>query len=402
MNIVIITGISGIKKSEFLENFLKKTGIKDVSQVIKFEDELTRQKRRAPGIIPPASVGAFLDQDSSSNKVTAIEQTFSWITNSIRINKNTQYVFLDIHLEYYKKTEYFPPLNPAHFRGWIDNIDPDANVKIINLIDDVFNIWQVLKEREEKYPNTRLTLREILAWRSLETLQSESLAASIAAGAGQKSAVPYMVSIKHPFSTFRNLIIPEVPASIYLSYPISKTRNVKKRVEQVNDFRNKVHELGKKYNVAVFDPVTIDELILKQTSKERKSVLAQSLRWPLESDDLLIDDDVSDIRLPPSEIDDSISYVEHQVKSRDLKLVEQAALLVVFRPFYGGMSTGALAEIRHAKNLGMDVCIYSPSDDRIDSSDNPFDTSFAPIQSADEFYKTIETKLETLSPNNKR
>ena len=399
VNIIIVTGISGINKSEFIQNFVKKAGIAAKSKIIKFETELTNRSRQSPGIIPPSDITSFLEE-SSRNKIKTIEETFSWITDNLLIDSNIEYVFLEIHLQYYKNTEYFPPFNPAHFIGWIDSIDHDANVKIINLIDDVFNIWQVLKEREKIYPNTQLTLREILGWRSLETLQSESLASSISAlGAGRKLAQPYMVSIRHPLSTFKNLIIPKTPISIYLSYPISKTRHNKKDVLEINKFRKKVHSLGQKHSVTVFDPVTIDELILKQASHTTSSPikLDKSMRWPLDFNEPVISNNNSVVKLKKTEIKDSIDHITHQVKSRDLKLVDQAALLVVYRPFFDGQpSQGALAEIRHGKNNGVGMCIYSPRSDKIPQSDNPFDSNITPIINMSDFYHTIEAKLTEL------
>lgn len=403
MNIIIVSGISGIKKSEFIDNFRKMAGIEDISQVIKFEDELTNQSRRKTGVVPPANITTFLEQESSSNKRDSIEKTFSWITNDIKIKKNVEYVFLNVHITYYKKTEYFPPLNPANFIGWIDNIDPNANVKIINLIDDIFNIWKELEDKEKIYPNTKLTLREILGWRSIETLQSESLAYSIAApGAGKKNAIPYMVSVRHPLSTFKNLIMKEIPVSVYLSYPISKTRNSKNKIKEVNVFRKKIHNLGSKYGIAIFDPVTIDELILKNALKQKSSpvVLDKSKRWPIDLDNMLVKDNKSTIKLTKAEIKSSFDYINHQVKSRDLKLVEEAALLVVYRPFFSGPSIGAKAEINHAKEKGIDMSIYSPKSDKIPRIDNPFDSSITPINNMNKFYQIIEQKLIKLRKEN--
>ena len=213
-----------------------------------------------------------------------------------------------------------------------------------------------------------------------------------------------MVSVRHPLSTFKNLILPYTPISVYLSYAISKTRNSPKDIKQINQFREKMHELGKKHDVTIFDPVTIDELILKQASKQKGSTvtLNKSLRWPLNYANILVEENNSVVKLTKTEIKNSMDYIKHQVKSRDLKLVEQAALLVVYRPFFNGPSTGAKAEIDHAKDKGNDMCIYSPTIDKIPSSDNPFDNIITPIRSKEKFYQKIEEKLIALKKANNK
>ena len=396
MRVVIVTGISGIRKSEFLENFVRGAGIGGASQVVKFEDELANQARRGPGITPPASVATFLEQDSPSGKVAEMEKAFAWMADGMRVRRGVRYVFLDVHLAYYKKTEYFPPLNPALFARWIASVDPAADVRIINLIDDVFSIWQTLRGRERAYPNTRLTLREILAWRSLETLQSDSLAASINAAPGRMAARSYVVSIKHPLPTFRNLVVPRVPVSVYLSYAISRTRNDPAKVAEINAFRRRIHAMGGEHGVAVFDPVTIDEMILTQARPARPVVIDGSVRWPLDQEGMLVGDDPP-VRLSAPEVRGSLDHVRHQVRSRDLRLVEQAALLVVYRPFFGGPSTGALAEIAHGRAAGVDACVYSPAQDRVPRTDNPFDGGMAPIRGERRFYQAVEEKMLALA-----
>ena len=94
---------------------------------------------------------------------------------------------------------------------------------IITLIDDIFTIWQNLHRKENQFPNTSLRLREISAWRSLEYLYAESLQNHLnAPEEGRQRATNYLVSVRHPFSTFDNLIFKQSSKRIYLSYPISR------------------------------------------------------------------------------------------------------------------------------------------------------------------------------------
>ena len=401
MKVIIVSGISGIDKENFITNFINKVGIEEKSKIIKFEDELVNPARRRGGIHPPTKITAFLDQRSLTNKIRTIEETFSWISNNISIKSDIEYVFLDVHLIYYKNSEYFPPPHPSNYSEWINSLGRDVDIVIINLIDDVFNIWKTILDKEQKYPNTRLTLHEILGWRSLEALLSDSLEHALnSPKEGERRALSYMTSVRHPYSTFENLILPKIPICVYLSYPISKTRNDPKRVEQINKFRSRMHELGKKHHIAIFDPVSIDELTLDQARKLKKSqisTLDKKLRWPLNYSEILVKDANPCIKIPAKEITDSLSSIKHQIQSRDLKLVEYSNILAVYRPYYGGRSTGAQAEISHATSLGNEVLIYSPPDDEMPQGGNPFDdNSITPITNSNEYFEKVEESMNNL------
>ena len=398
MKVIIVSGISGIDKENFITTFINKAGIEEKSKIIKFEDELVNPARRRGSIHPPTKITAFLDQRSLTNKIRTIEETFSWISNNISIKSDTEYIFLDVHLIYYKNSEYFPPPHPSNYSEWINSLGRDVDIVIINLIDDVFNIWKTILDKEQKYPNTKLTLHEILGWRSLEALLSDSLQHALnSPKEGERRALSYMTSVRHPYSTFENLILPKIPICVYLSYPISKTRNYQNSVEQINEFRRIMHELGKKRHIAIFDPVSIDELTLDQALKSKKSqttTLDKKLRWPLDYSEILVKDVNPCIKIPTKEITDSLSSINHQVQSRDLKLVEYSSILAVYRPYYKGVSTGALAEINHATYVGNEVLIYSPPEDKIPQGGNPFDdNSITLINNSDEYFKKVEESM---------
>ena len=219
MKVVIISGISGIGKNNFIRKLIEYAKINDESEIIKFEDKMVDPER---GNDSPTNIITFLDQPSLRNKINTIETTFEWIQKT-KFDPNKKYIFLDVHLTYYKNSEYFPPLNSSNYNGWLSCICPNAEILIINLIDDVFNIWKSISDKIEDYPHTQLTLREILGWRSLEALQSESLTNILnSEQEGERRVRTYMVSVRHPPSTFKNLLLPKTPICIYLSYPISK------------------------------------------------------------------------------------------------------------------------------------------------------------------------------------
>src|SRR5439155_18147371 len=145
----------------------------------------------------------------------------------------------------------------ANFRQLVPQAD--IPVKVLTLIDDSFVIWKNLRKRESQYPKTHLRLREILSWRSLETLQAETVALNYTNDA-RGSVENYLFAVRHPLDTLYNLVFRPRPVCAYLSFPITNTRNLPERVEDINSFRRQAHSLAGKHSAALFDPVTIDEL----------------------------------------------------------------------------------------------------------------------------------------------
>ena len=394
MKIVIVTGISGIDKSRFIRKLVTNLRIGTKSVIIKFEDKLVDPERGDSTTSPPTTITAFLDQPSLTDKVRTIEETFTWISRSHLVK---EYVFLDVHLTYYKNSEYFPPLNPSNYSGWISSICIDAEIVIINLIDDVFNIWRSICDKDRQYPNTKLTLREILGWRSVEFLQSESLTSALnSQDEGMRRVRRYMVSVRHPPSTFRNLLLPKTPLCFYLSYPISKTRQDPDKIEEVNKFRLKMHDLGKRYRVAIFDPVSIDELCpgLSDAASD-PIVIGKNMRWPLDHENLAKEPPMC-MNIPAQEFADSKSQIKHQIRSRDFNLVESSRVLAVFRPYFGGESIGVREEIHYAISRGKTVLVYSPPEDEQAGNGNPFDNSVETIDDESRYYKRVVEIMESL------
>lgn len=375
MKVIIVSGITGIDKSAFIKEFIKRAGISKRSKVIKFEAELVNQKRMHGSVRPPGGIGAFLNGKSPTQKVRYVEETFGWIATHCVPDPNIGYLFLDVHLSYYKNSEYFPPLDPSNFASLVSSISSDAEVVIINLIDDVFNTWHTIAGRETKYPKTRLTLREILGWRSFESFLSDLLSHALPPLLpNDKPIRSYVISIRHPYTTFKNLILCDTPTCVYLSYPISNTREWPSRVTKINDFRAKMHKLGDQLNISVFDPVAIDELrgdVKEALKKHGNVILHSNRRWPLDHQSNLVPPPPDHIRIPASEIAESIQQINHQIESRDLRLVEYASILFVFNRTFGKRSSGVEAEINHAKLMRNNVLVYLPVKKK-NVSDSPF------------------------------
>lgn len=412
MKIVIVTGITGINKSGFINKFKKRAGIDGVSDIINFEQVLVNEDQNYHSGKTHTDITAFLDLHSSNEKGELINNTFSQITPKL----NKKYVFLNVHLTYYKNNEYFPPFNPENYIGYVSSIHDDLQIVIINLIDDAYNIWKSISDKDQgDYRGTKITLREILGWRSLEALMSESLANSLANrlyhGNDGSSTVQnvkqniksYMVSIRHPHSTFENLIKPKKPTCFYLSYPITAPRRDKSgsMIKEINVFRCKMHRLGRKYKIAIFDPVAIDELypyLNKSKKNDKETTIKEDMRWPLDCDVAASQAPPSEIKIPYTEIKDGEEHIGNQISSRDYKLVESSKFIIVFRPYFGGESTGVRKEIEHAINSGVKVLVFLPDKER-PGKKSPFDDSVETVSTKAKFYDRVEDLMKKYGEN---
>lgn len=367
LNFTIFAGISGIDKRNFVNSFIEKANLKNKVLNIDFEKELLNEDRLPTA---PPDMPTYLDIINPKIKLDMFESNFGWIAEKIdNRNSNINNVFLNMHLSYYKSSEFFPPFIPHFFLQLFTKI-PNVNVKIITLIDDVFSIWKKIVDREDEgYLNTSLRLREILAWRSLENLSAYALKTYLSSREeGSKKATSYLVSIRHPFHTFFNLIFPEKPIRIYLSYPISKTRYEPKDIDEINNFRKKIHEFGESEGIVIFDPVAIDELALESAMKDSQDkeviTLEKKHRWPIDLPNLLVKEPKWPILIPKQEIKEVSKDIRNQIASRDYTLVDSSHFLTVYRPyFHGEESKGVTAEIKHANEYGKKVLVYYPSED---------------------------------------
>jgi len=304
-------------KYNFIKNLITKSGQEDKILHIDFEYELTNSSR--PGATP-ANMPAFLDMPNPYTKTKIIEDTFEWSFNKIITRESKiEHIFFSIHLSYYKNSEFFPPFNPQLFSSHLAKISK-PHVKIITLIDDIFSIWQRIKKKEQDvFLDTSMRLREILSWRSLESIRSESLNNWLSySKEGIMSVNNYLVSVRHPYTTFHNLIFNEKPITIYLSYPITEPRKSLDGIKEINQYRAELHKIGSEGGAVVFDPVTIDELSLVtalNTSSSENVILKEEHRWPLEISEPVIPPPRWPIEIPKQEIEEVQKDISNQIQS---------------------------------------------------------------------------------------
>ncbi len=373
---VLFAGTPGVRKAVALENLRLA-----VQRLFPRERILTQkspdQADRIP-LLDHALYGTnpipFLGQ-SQDNQKSQWRETFAAIRKEFR-KAQTENHFLGIHLTYrYQQI-------PSCILDFQDLVKwhPDC---IVTFIDDAYCV----RERIHKGGYKSFTLSELVLWRAEEILVGDLLARTISP---TKPPPNYVIAVKHPSELLARLLFQDHIARVYTSFNISDVKKKADLREVIDNFRKTIH--AQKGCVA-FDPLTIDELpLLYQIPRFRRNTRVPydasnpTHRWPVldQGSILASDEDLSPeypIRIPLRELKDARNAIDAQVRNRDIRLVDQAHFLVVYRPTLSGkaeLSTGVHTEVERALTTGRPIIWY------IRKGDDPIPTSpFVPKNPAD-------------------
>jgi adenylate kinase len=278
----------------------------------------------------------------------------------------SQHIFVSLHATYFRRNRFFSVADLNLLRAFSPNI-------IITLIDDAFECWHRIRERERLLPRgTNLRLRDIFLWRTVEIMAGDLL--SHALGVSN-----YVVATKHPAVMVRRLILEPAIKRIYASFPISSTRDHADRRRDVDDFRRSLHE-----RFTMFDPLTIDERVLTAALKNNKEGdpyvgITLDQRWPpwlggdLETLATPYDGNYP-LSVPVDQIEESIIDIDRQIEARDFRLIDSVQAVAAFRPnFNKHQSRGVSAELQYAAQT-VGIPVHLTWDDDADGiyADSPF------------------------------
>jgi hypothetical protein len=272
--------------------------------------------------------------------------------------------FLGLHFTYrYQRI----PFCAADFRMLVD-WKPE---RIITFIDDAYFV----RERIHRGGYKSFTLSELVLWRAEEMLIGDLLARTINP---DQPPPNFLVSVKHPAEMLAKLLFKQPSngnqvenARVYLSYSITDTRNNERFRKIIDSFRERMH----KTSCAAFDPLTIDELppVLRVPTKKNKVYRYDASnpqhRWPILNPKKVLgaDDDLHyPISFPFDELRDVREAIDAQVRARDIRLVDQAHFLVVYRPTFVGpggnpspkLGSGVQGEVDYAAATGCPTVWY--------------------------------------------
>lgn len=362
-NVILFTGQSGIKARECLERLSPQ--IDSGAELISVEErmaEISGRSFRREILLEKISYQYRLWKDAFNN-----------VLNNLNISNSEKTIFLTLHGVYYHqdKREFVSPIDLELITKLREKVK-----MLIVFIDDIYDVYRRLMANGEMYnyvlePLEALhasifNLISILEWRQIEITVSRLIARML--------DIPmYIVATKHSVSLIAKLTnMPIGDLQIfYLSHPISSVRKdamdqLPNFVGELNLFARTIIDLPK---TVFFLPGTIDELSLK---KENDIYLPEFFpRWPLPyGKESWISPSVPrelekinplnplnyDISSSP-EIKMSASYlmkllcdyIDVQITSRDLSLVEQSKNgVIAYRPYFPyKLSGGIRRELEH-------------------------------------------------------
>lgn len=183
---------------------------------------------------------------------------------------------------------------------------------------------------------------------------------------------------------------------VYCAFPISRHRKAPENRKEIETFKCRLRTEG----FAVFDPSTIDELLLRFELEAAEGGadqidLGQVLRWELAEEPLLTDgrpDPWAKVgrQFSKSEIEEATQDIRRQVESRDFRLIHDSHCLVAYRPNWGRReSRGVMAELHLARGIGRRAFIYSLYEDEPEE-ESPFGDLGNPYRGVDELIEAVK------------
>jgi hypothetical protein len=304
-------------------------------------------------------------------------EAFADILHEIQ-TESPKNVLLSLHMTFFKNSRFFSLVD----QDLLKKFKPDL---FITFIDDLYAVWARVENKTklgQDLGQSHLRLREILAWRTVETLVTDFVSKNF-------NVPNYVVAVKHPVDTVFRLAFQSRVKCFYASFPISQTRSDPRKREEIDNFRLRLHK-----DYAVFDPLTIDEKIIPfslEKAGKKKGSIEKGDRWPIPIGFSMVGDDdiLFPIELKSSDINEVIEDIDEHVKFRDYRLVSQSDALVAYRPYYGKrMHEGVKSEIDFATDLMKERYFYFPKEDG-EKNTSPFKAGGSPYKKLDGLFDAL-------------
>lgn len=364
MKTIIIFGPSGCGKKQFLNRFRDKK-----SQILagELEREWERLSRK-----PWKSI---LDRPSSERERALADGLESFLEKAGR--RKADWCLLGVHAAHYVNGIFSTAVPVSLLRKL--NV-----VRCLTVFDDLYAVRYRLKRDYDDF-----NYQQLLAWRSVEFVLADMIAGLIVKKrAGAKKPANVWLCVKHPVIAVRRLIFDDSCASVYSAFSITGVlaqKDAKARRSILKEISNYKLQLYKK-NLVVFDPGTLDDRLIindvlsARKPKDKQIIVPKSKRLPFiigggkHGPAVRDPDQIFPLRVSHSEAfflkeypkayQSPYNLIDAHITQIDLRYVEQADFLTVWRPFCEGYtSTGCRTEAEAANRLGMPVIAYSPPND---------------------------------------
>jgi hypothetical protein len=264
---------------------------------------------------------------------------------------------------------------------------------VITLIDDVYSV-----KRRIQLKDFHFSFAQLYEWRTSEIMLADQigrLAARYYEDGRQAGVESLVVPVKTPAMTLARLLTQRQHPRVYASYPISSTRESPEDRKEIDDFRRKLHKI-----IPTFDPLTIEEIPLLKCKQQCGDTISfhpteepdgtpktmKETRWdcrigtgswaPLVWEPEIAQDSVGGevgffpVEFARTELEelfyaspDGGDLVNDHVTARDLRFVDQADVVVCYRPFWHGpVSKGVARELTHANSTSKPIIAYIAND----------------------------------------
>ena len=352
---VLVLGQTGVEKGKFLAALVayarRKRGLPEDDtdkfasgfvRAFHLEEEIKRHTHNA-------TIQPFLDNLDAEARLRTWQEVMKRQILDPLETSSPDHVFLAMHALFYRNNNFFTPVDWSLLRAFQPAV-------VLTLIDDAYDVAsRVTVVRETQGPRTQssISVAEALLWRSAEVSTADLVARSL--------GIPnFVLSAKHPPETAYRLLFRRDAIRIYASFPISSTRRIAERVTEINTHRDRLHR-----EYAVFDPVCIDELRAVRPAKE-SDPWEFLPRWPLAPVGSAVPSDRDYAEPLQADLQTLHSVISSQIEERDYRFIDQAEVVVAYRPFWGAVeypAQGVEKEISHAIAKNKSVYYYDPPED---------------------------------------
>jgi hypothetical protein len=249
---------------------------------------------------------------------------------------------------------------------------------VVTLLDDVYDLWWRTEARAGgSQRKGRPTIEQLLFARRVELIVADQVAHSL-----EPPAEHFVISVAHPCETLGNRIYGPSPIVVYLCFPISAPRDLKREGDPAGEaailgfLKTAYDRQAKNPNLVCVCPLAIDELPLLAAldRPENKTEVRDAhvslpaikfdrdaLRWDLTSvwspAGMLCPGPPAAAErapIPEEQLKAASGMIHSDVGWRDYRLVSQSAYLAAFNPKFrnrGDLSRSVHEEIRFATSI---------------------------------------------------
>jgi len=327
---------------------------------------------------------SLLLERSVSERRAALEHALKAVNDTLP--KEAQQVLIGVHATHMVEAMLSSPLPIRDLQG----LEVDF---CLTIHDDLYAVSKRLEDAG--FP---LNYQQLLLWRSAELLVADLAASQIVRKRNNLIDPPnFWLGAKHPKSSVHRLLSEPSCPKVYAAFSISGLLEIPDRavatqlISETNQYRKGLYQRG----LVVFDPATLDDRLLinkvmsDTAPRDEFITIHREDRWPYrisddEADQPAVDDppDVFPrsiahaeaflLKGPPAYPHQPYTDVDAHITQIDLRYVQQADFITVWRPFSQGVpSVGCYREATTARDLGKEVIAYCPGEDTEKYRRNP-------------------------------